>query len=232
MGERYWLWLGARLLVALAIVTWAASYLTTGSGEKEFQKALEAMKKVRTFRASYAGNTGTQHNEVLYEVDCDHNTLHRQQHYVSTNPPSEMKNDELLVGGHSYTRQSGGPWQDAKYTYQAGSAQWVCTSLAQETENNVLPPIATMIKRGIIQKGDKKTLNGVRCREWKVAMRGGFNGLEHDTLCLGLEDHLPYEMTVDWDHSRSSFSDYNTPIQIDVPEAAVQPVNSAGGSNQ
>ena len=66
------------------------------------------------------------------------------------------------------------------------------------TDNGLMPQIATMIKRGILQKGDKKTVNGVRCREWLVTMKGGTSGLEHDTVCLGLEDHLPYEMTVDW----------------------------------
>jgi hypothetical protein len=88
-----------------------------------------------------------------------------------------------------------------------------------------------MIKRAIIQKGDKKTVNGVRCREWLVTLRGAPSGLAHDTVCIGLEDHLPYEMTVDWAHSRTSFSDYNTPIQLDVPEAAVQPASATGGAN-
>jgi hypothetical protein len=40
MGDRYWLWMGARLLAAVAIVAWAASYLGTGSGEKEFLDSL------------------------------------------------------------------------------------------------------------------------------------------------------------------------------------------------
>ena len=69
---------------------------------------------------------------------------------------------------------------------------------------------------------DKKTVNGVRCREWLVTMRGAPGGLEHDTVCLGLEDGLPYEATIDWQHARANFSDYNAPIQFDLPEAAVQ----------
>jgi hypothetical protein len=98
-------------------------------------------------------------------------------------------------------------------------------------DSNLLPQIATMIKRGLLQKGDKKTVNGVRCREWLVTMKGGTRGLEHDTVCLGLEDHLPYEMTVDWENSRTSFSDYNGTIQFDGPEAALQPASNRAGSN-
>jgi hypothetical protein len=103
--------------------------------------------------------------------------------------------------------------------------------MGQDYSYNLMPPIATMIKRGILQKGDKKTVNGVRCREWLVTMKGGTSGLEHDTVCLGLEDHLPYELTVDWAHSRSWFSDYNAAISFDVPEAAVQPTSVTSGSN-
>jgi hypothetical protein len=33
-------------------------------------------------------------------------------------------------------------------------------------------------------------------------------------------------MTVDWERARFSFSDYNAPIQLDLPEAAVQPASA------
>ena len=230
MGERYWLWVGARLLVGVAIIAWALSYLGTGSGEKEFQKTLDAMKQVHSFRvASTTNQVGVQHNEMLWEVDCSRDILHHQTHMVMTSSNSgEFNRDELYVKGKEYDRQSDGSWAIPKYGYGSGgngSAKWYCSSLAQGTDSNLLPEIATMIKRGIIQKGDKKTVNGVRCREWLVAMRGAPSGLEHDTVCIGLEDHLPYEITVDWAHSRTSFSDYNTAIPLDVPEAAVQPAS-------
>ncbi len=133
--------------------------------------------------------------------------------------------------GREYDRQSDGSWGAIALRGRRHSAKWYCSNLAQGTDSNLFPQIATMIKRGILQKGDKKTVNGVRCREWLVTMKGGTSGLEHDTVCLGLEDHLPYEMTVDWPRSRSYFSDYNAPIQLDLPEAAVQPASSNHGSN-
>jgi hypothetical protein len=224
MGDRYWLWVGARLLVALAVMAWALSYLGTGSGEKEFQKTLDAMKQVHSFRVAYSASPPNQHNELLYEVDCNRDAVHELFDYIqiSANPPSELKQDKMMVAGREYDRQNDGTWSKPLYSASGGSAKGYCGRLAQGTDSNLLPQIATMIKRGIIQKGDKKTVNGVRCREWMVAMRGAPSGLEHDTVCIGLEDHLPYEMTVDWAHSRSSFSDYNTAIPLDLPEAAVQ----------
>ena len=226
MGDRYWLWVGARLLVGLAIVAWAGSYIGAGSGEKEFQKTLEAMKNVRSFRVAFSATpVATQHNEALWEVDCDRDLLHHHLHISETEHPPDINQDQTVVAGKEYSRKDDGTWIGVSYGDASGTAKAYCSRLAQGTDSGLLPPIYTMIKRGIIQKGDKKTVNGVRCREWLVTMKGGYNGLEHDTLCLGLEDHLPYQMTVDWEHSRSSFSDYNAPIQIDVPEASVQPAS-------
>lgn len=232
MGDRYWLWIGARLLVGVAIVWWAASYLTPGSGEKEFQKSLDAMKQVHSVRVSFSANPGTQHNEMLWEVDCNKNIVHQQMHFVDTssNPPVDMTQDHTQVGNQEFQRKSDGTWSKPGYAYQGATSNWFCTSLAQGTDTNLLPPMASMIRRAIIQKGDKKTVNGVRCREWLVTMKSGMANLAHETVCLGVNDHLPYEMTVDWEHSRSTFSDYNTSFQIDIPEAAVQ-TTSTGTAN-
>src|SRR5437868_6855522 len=72
MEGRYWLWVIARLLVAAAIVGWAASYLSPGgSGEKEFQKSLDAMKQIRSVRiVTVADPTGSQHSEISWELSC------------------------------------------------------------------------------------------------------------------------------------------------------------------
>ena len=228
MGDRYWLWVGARLLVGLAIIAWVFSYLGTGSGEKEFQKTLDAMKQVHSFRVAYSATPPTQHNELLWEVDCARDVVHEQFDYAQTNfdPPREMKQDQTIVAGREYDRRSDGSWAQPRYGGGA-SAKRICGYLAEGADVSPFPPIATMIRRGIIQKGDKKTVNGVRCREWLVAMKGAPSGLEHDTVCLGLEDHLPYEVTVDWEHSRSSFSDYNTALKIDVPEGALQQTSAS-----
>jgi len=232
MGERYWIWVMVRLAVGVAIVGWAASYLTGGGGEKEFQKTLDAMKQVHSFRMAFTATPGTQHNEMLWEIDCTHDILHYQMHVMDTsNGGTDMTRDEVHVAGQEFDRQSDGSWSKSRYSSGSGSAKWYCGNLAQGSDTNLLPQIATMIKRGVLQKGDKKTVNGVRCREWLVTMKGGTSGLEHDTVCLGVEDHLPYEMTVDWAASRSSFSDYNAAITFDVPEAGLQPASANTGSN-
>ena len=235
MGGRYWTWLIARLAVGVAIFAWAFSYVHGGgSAEKEFQRTLDAMKQVHSFRvATTASQRPTQHNELFWEVDCQRDLLHYRWHFVDTSvdPATELNQDNLDIGEKQFEHQTDGSWAPPRYPGSAKSAKGYCRDLAQGTDSNLLPQIATMIKRGILQKGDKKTVNGVRCREWLVTMKGGTSGLEHDTICIGLADHLPYEMTVDWENSHTSFSDYNAPIQFGVPDAALQPASATAESN-
>jgi len=49
-------------------------------------------------------------------------------------------------------------------------------------------------------------------------------------VCIGLDDNLPYEMTTE-SGGHYSYSDYNRPIQLEVPEAVLLPASSPDGSN-
>ena len=53
---------------------------------------------------------------------------------------------------------------------------------------------------------------------------------QRGSVCIGLEDHLPHEMTTD-DGGHYSYTDYNRPTQFDAPEAVLQAASSTAGSN-
>lgn len=231
MGGRYWLWLGARLAVGIAIIAWALSYVGSGNGEKEFRTTIDAMRQLRSFRVTMsAGQAEAQHQDLLWEVDCNRDILHFKRHIVnpSTDPPVDFKQDYMVMAGTEYDRQEDGSWSQPRSYGATGSARGYCSLLQQGVDSHVLPEIYTMLDRGVLQKGSKKTVNGVRCREWQVTLRGGTARFEHDTVCIGIEDHLPYEMTTDWDHSHAVFSDYNGAIAFDRPDTQLQP---AGETN-
>ena len=232
MGGRYWIAMAVRLVVAAVIVGCLVSYIGPGSGEKEFQKTLAAMKQVHSFRVAFSGGGAGQVTEMLWEIDCTRGIVHEQSHMVdsSVDPPREFNRDILSAAGKEYTRQPDGSWSKGLYGASTPGI-WFCRNLAAGADSNLLPGIATMIRRGVIQKGDKKMVNGVRCREYRVTLKGGLRGLEHDTVCIGLADSLPYEMTVDWEGSRSTFSDYNKTLQFDLPEGAVETVSNGGTTN-
>lgn len=235
VNSRYWLWLGARLIVALAIVGWAASYLfPSGNGAEEFQRSLEAMKQVGSVRvATIADATPTEHIEMSWELVCAQNALHYKWHLVESDPEraADISQEEIHVGNVSYVHAEDDSWKAGISAIGSANPEGICRMLALGTDSRVLPDLSAMIKRAIIQKGEKKSVNGVRCREWKVTMKGGPTGFEHDTVCLGLDDHLPYEMTGDWQHSRSTYSDYNASFQLELPNGLLHSASAVSNSD-
>jgi len=234
MDNRRWLWRGACLLVA-GVIFWAVGQaVNPSSGDTEFKKTLESMKQVKSFRGAYIESaSGTQHSERLWDVDCNRVIVHQQSHDSQTgaDSPFEMKEEELLVGDQRYTRSGDGSWENTGYAGERGSAKWYCDNVARGTARDLLPDMYTMVSHALTEKGDKKTVNGARCREWKFAVRSlGLAAPLQGSMCIGLDDHLPYEMTTK-DGGHYSYSDYNRPIQFEAPEAVLQPASSTGGSN-
>lgn len=231
MENRRVLGIGACLLVAGFVFWGVGQAVNPSNGDTEFAAALAAMKQVKSFRGAYAdSSSGSQHSERLWEVDCNRIIVHQQSHDARGGDSSfEMKQEELLVGDHVYRRDSDGSWENAGDAGPTFSAAWYCDNVAKGTVRELLPDILTMTRHAMIGKGDKKTVNGVRCREWNVAMRSALNG-QHSTVCIGVDDHLPYEMTMEGG-GRYSYSDYNHPIHFDVPDAILQTASATGGSN-
>lgn len=230
MGNRRGLWIGACLLGAGAIFWGVGQAVNPSSGDTEFKKMLEAMEQVKSFRGTYIESASGVHSERLWEVDCNRVIVHEQSHNQQSNmeSPFETKQEELLVGDQRYTRDSNGSWQSEGYAGDRGSAKWYCENIARGTVRDLLPDIRTMISHAITEQGDKKTVNGVRCREWKFDIRTPLSS-QTGSVCIGLDDHLPYQLTMNG--GTYSYSDYNRPIPIDAPDAAVQPASSTGGSN-
>lgn len=229
MGNRLF-WIGA--IVLAGMFCWGVSYVVTpNSGDVEFQKMLEAMKQVKSFRGEYSGSTpSAQHSERLWEVDCNRGIVHKSQVLQTGANSGEMKEDQFLVGSdQKYARNSDGSWEKTKYESQLYSASWYCESLAKGTVRDLLPDVRVMLRSATFGSGDKKTINGVRCQNWDFAMHSSTSG-QKGSVCIGLEDYLPYEMTMD-DGGHYSYSDYNRPVQFDAPEAVLQAVSSTDGSN-
>jgi hypothetical protein len=232
MDNRRWLWIGACLVAAGAVFWGVGQAVNPSSGDTEFKKTLEAIKQVKSFRGVYTESaSGTQHSERLWEVDCNRVVVHQQSHdsQANTDSPFEMKQDELLVGEQRYSHAGDGAWENSGYAGERGSAKWYCDNLARGTARDLLPDMYTLVSHAMTEKGDKKTVNGVRCREWKFSVRT-YTLAEDGSMCIGLDDHLPYEMTVK-NGGHYSYSDYNRPIQFDVPEAVLQPASATSGSN-
>jgi hypothetical protein len=225
------LWMGACLLAGGAIIWGVGQAVNPSNGDAELKAALEAMKQVKSFRGTYIANaSSTVHSQRLWEVDCNRVIVHQQSQDSQANAdsPFQMKQDELLVGNQRYSRDSSGSWQNDGDVGPLYSAKWYCDNIAQGTVRDLLPDVLTMTRHAVTEKGDKKTVNGVQCREWKFAMKAALAS-QQGSLCIGVDDHLPYEMTMEGGHF--SYSDYNRPIQIEAPDGVVQSASSTEGTN-
>ena len=96
---------------------------------------------------------------------------HSQDQQSSTDSPFEMNQEELLVGDQRYIHDRDGSWENTGYAGDRGSAKWYCGNVARGTVRDLMPDMYTMISHAITERGDKKTVNGVRCREWKFDQR-------------------------------------------------------------
>jgi len=230
MENRTLLGIAAVVLAAFGILWGVVKAVDMGSGDAEFQKTLESLKQVKSFRGAYSATaSSTSHSERTWEVDCNRVIVHQQSHDSQTNSdsPFDMREDELLVGNQRYARNRNGSWEnegDAGIRY---SAKRYCESIASGGERELLPDLHEMISHAITQKGDKKTVNGVRCREWKFDVRTAISS-RVGSICIGVDDHLPYELVMDG--GRYSYSDYNQPIPLEAPDATLQPASSTVGS--
>jgi hypothetical protein len=188
---------------------------------------LEATKQVKSFRELYVdGVAGTQHSGRLWEVDCNRGIIHKQTQ--TGDNLADVKEDLLLAGYDRFLRGNDGYWKKTGDTHVIYSGKWYCDNLAQGTLRDLLPDTRAMLRSAMIGPGDKKAVNGVQCRDYKFAMKSATSG-EQGTICIGLKDHLPYEMALE-SGGRYSYTDYNRPIQIEAPEDALQAA-SAVASN-
>jgi hypothetical protein len=223
-------WIVAMLLLA-GLFFWGIGYVVApNAGDAEFKKMLEATEHVKSFRGVYVqSGASAEHSERLWEVDCNRAVVHKRSQSSQTSAdPLEVKEDLLLVGLDRYTRESDGSWVKAGDKHVLYSGQWYCDNLAQGTLRDLLPDVRAMLRNAMIGKGDKKTINGVRCQDWQFAMKSATSGV-HGTVCIGLEDHLPYEMTTDGG-THYSYSDYNQPIQFEAPDDILQSASSSAGN--
>lgn len=216
---RYWVWVLVRLMLGVGLVVWAMSYLSPGGGEKEFQNTVNALKKVDGVQYSMVSDPSpSTHVEETGEMVCSQHAIHVDNHTTSGNPGNiaDLSQESIRIGADAFTRVEGGWRKD----YSARDADSVCVRLANNADSWLFPDINEMLRRGIIQKGDKKTLDGVRCREWKVSIRYGAD-FERRTVCLGVDDHLPREFTVPGRGLRFEYTKFNQVSTIEPPDGPI-----------
>lgn len=219
---RFWTWLLARLLavaVILGVVLW---YRMPNSGEREFRQAAQALKTVHSVHYTMVNDQPTQKIQLEGDLVCPDDRFREATHIIVNQPHNQgtLDTEVRRVDGKPYTQLNGHQWT---VDYQNGrSPRITCQQLATDASISVLPNLSDMVRRGLFKKGDKKTVNGEVCRQWYVTLRAGpgpllprSSDLEHRTVCLGIDDHLPREMSGThlglWTYA------FDTPAEIEMP---------------
>ena len=222
---RFWTWLIARLAVASLLLAWIYSaFFLPGSGKKELQRSFDALRKVNSFHYSMIAEVPSQRTQEEADLVCSEDSLHRKTHVERTNSATPVAADieTLRSGGGDYRLMSNGLWRRDSTGLEP--ARMTCQRLAQGQTTWIVPDLNKFVEYGIIEKGEKKTVNGKSCRQWKIADLSGPGPLvrtqatSHVTLCLDVHDHLPVEMLVAENNARWTY-EFDKPIRIEVPTA-------------
>ncbi len=216
MGEYFWIHPVGRkglAVVLIGIVTWFA---IPERGDKQFRRSQQALRSVQswTYVVSTANNNVKRHE--YSEVSCA-----AGQHTVTTfqsmegKPGSSGSIEHLTANGANYVRSGGGdtPWHFTNYSNNSNNLG--CWQLSMDMDTAPFPDFNNMLKYGTIERGEKKTVSGTVCQEWKVSMTRPGGSPEERSVCLGVSDHLPHEMVTAY--GRTTYSDYNAPIRIERP---------------
>lgn len=212
---RFYAWLLVRIGIAVVLVGWAYFALVPDrSGREEFQRSIEAMKSVHSLHYTVSASVPTQQTEIEGDLDCSSGRTHRKSHISLHQPHNEGTVDEEVLGDgdQEYRLMKNGQWK--RDISVLGSARTICQRLAQGADTWVTRDLSDALQHDVIEKGNKKTVNGEVCREWKIS--NARYSFRNATICIGTKSHLPLEQVVTGSNSLSIYS-YNTPIQIDPP---------------
>lgn len=179
MSGRSWL---VVILIAVAVLAGFWYVMKPDSGDVEFQRAQEALKKVHGWKLvalppEEASSAEGMYRRGEWEVDCA--TAKRPE------PPQ---------------------WGSPNYFSPEPDFASACSALRQGKSAYPFPNFKSLVEKSVIADKGTTEVNGVKCRKWQVQVVK-FTQREDFTVCLGTKDHLPYEISGAYE-PHLMFSDY------------------------
>lgn len=193
------------------------------SGKTEIERTLEAKKSARSFRMKTVLRLHPgQPLETLTEVSCPD-----RERFTTTIGNRSFR--AVRIGEKAYVEQEDGSWtvQDTAPTgwspcgdNPGEPAPWAVMNEGRDP-STVLAKLLTMSQ---ITPGALVTTSTGNCQQWILSLQlpgGGQHGHAasglHYTACIDPSDHLPIAVVMGSGGMVTSYSDWNTPIQIDAP---------------
>ncbi len=201
--------------IATVFVGLAIWRLWPEPAEKEFARAAEALKAVKSFRYEYADLGVARPNRETREIVCPA----RQRITIASASGDYGMFDYIHVEGRNFhTNKQTGGWNEyvGEQPLHLGlDPRILCDKIASGQDTGPFPLYHTLLKRGFPERGAIKQVEGGECREWKVQVPRMSTQDDSESFCLDTKTYLPvYRLTVS---GRYSFSAFNEPLTIEVP---------------
>lgn len=195
------------------------------SGRQELQRSLEAKKNVKSYRMKI---DLTMHpgSALVTEVEVSCPDRERIISHIGG-----QQFQSVRVGGDAYTQMRNGQWTKQTVppnSYPCGEAPGAPSPWAMMNEGRDMSVlIASMAGNGktplTITPASLTQVNGDTCQPWVVSVQHpgakGGSGMNY-TICLDTHDRLPRQLLLGSGGMTVTYSDWNKPLQIDVPEEA------------
>src|SRR5947209_18047613 len=110
------------------------------------------MQKIRSVRIdTVADLTSCQHSERSWALSCAQDASHYRWHLTisDTDRPFEQNTEEITVGSVKYDLKPDNSWQAHPYAAGISSASATSGRLAQGTDTQTMPDLATVIRRAV-----------------------------------------------------------------------------------
>jgi hypothetical protein len=182
------------------------------SGLSELKKMSAAMQNARSWRIETIVNEPTKKSQSAVEVYCP-----SRFHEVSSSSREEggsvfeNSSESYWIEGTSYAKK-GSQWTISQET-RSHSASCAYGPRGTDALLNQLDPIIAL---GKVHKGDKRIVNGERCRDWIASVRAPDGWRDQFGVCIG-DDDLPREVFTPDRQMVETYSDWNIPIRIEAP---------------
>jgi hypothetical protein len=204
----------AARLVAIALVALVIYWLLPGAGPSELKRMNVALQNARSWRVQTVMTEPTKSVESLTEVYCP-SRVRTVSKAVSDEGGRHNEDDseDIWIEGTSYAKK-GYKWVVSQ---QEKSRTASCFAGPRATDP-LLQPLDLILATGKIHKGDKREVNGERCRDWTASVPAPAGWREEFVVCIA-EDGLPREVFTPDRRLVETYTDWNTAIRIEPPPA-------------
>ena len=205
--------LAARLVVfgLLALfIYWAMP----GSGASAMKKMNAAMQNARSWRVQTMVAEPTKIIESLTEVYCP-SRVHTVNKTVldESGRHYEDSSESIWIEGTNYAKK-GSRW----VTSQEDRSRTASCTWGPRGTDTLLQSLDAILVAGKIQKGDKRIVNGERCRDWIASVPAPTGWRDEFTVCVG-DKELPLEVFTPDRRLVETYTDWNAAIRIEAPPA-------------